>query len=603
MFFRSLLAALMSFIAFIAFIVFGVSASYSSPALAEEKNSLEIDAALPAFALDDFRGRQWKSAEFDDSKVLAVVFFGTECPLVQLYARRLSEIEKEIGTDNVQFVGIDSNRQDSLAEIEAFAKSTGVNFPLLKDPGNKIADLFHAVRTPEVFLFDQDRKLQYRGRIDDQYTYGRQKPKVEREYVLDAVRAIMADKQPDPQITESVGCHIGRQFNEPKSNEVNYSQHISRIIQSRCVECHREGEIAPFSLTDYDEVVGWAEMMREVVNERRMPPWHANPKYGTFANDAGLTDEEIRQINVWVDNGAPEGNSEDLPEPKQFVAGWQIGEPDLVVAMDKRPFEVPATGVLDYEYFVVDPKFKEDKYITAAEIRIGNRAVVHHVIVASENKKNRKVHGAIGSEWVTACAPGSPPLQLPEGYAKLVPAGSHLIFQMHYTPNGIAGEDLTKVGFKFVDKSEVKKIVATVEIANERLRIPPNAANHEVKAERKIRQNALLLTLFPHMHLRGKAFRYTAVYPDGKSEILLDVPNYDFNWQNGYHFETPVKIPAGTVLKCVAHFDNSKKNIANPDPSKTVRWGDQTFEEMMIGYFDAALADQDLQADAKSDSR
>lgn len=558
----------------------------------QESLQLAINNSMPEFTLTDFRGREWVSDDFKSKDIVAIVFFGTECPLVKLYAKRLSELQEKLG-DNVQFVGVNANRQDSMTEIAHFAKTTGVEFPLLKDPANKVADLFGAKRTPEVFVFDKQRKLRYRGRIDDQYTYGRQRPEVEREYVLDAIKKIQAGKSPQPQTTEAVGCHIGRIFTEQKSDDINYSKHISRILQNRCVSCHRPGEIAPFSLTDYDEVVGWAEMIREVVNENRMPPWHANPDHGKFANDSSMTKNERKQINAWVENGAPQGDPDDLPEPKKFAIGWQIGEPDFEVAMSNKPYRVPATGVIEYQYFTVDPGFKEDKYINAAEIRIGNRAVVHHVIVALEHE-GKPPHGSIDSEWITACAPGSPPLKLPRGYAKVIPAGSKLIFQMHYTPNGTVAEDISSVGFKFVDKAKVKKLVATREVINERLRIPAGADNHEVVAFEQAPADLILLTMFPHMHLRGKSFRYTAMYPDGKSEILLDVPNYDFNWQNGYHLEEPKLIPKGTVLKCVAHFDNSENNIANPDPTKVVRWGDQTWEEMMIGYVDVALANQDL---------
>ncbi len=558
-----------------------------------EIQSLAIGAAMPDFELADFRGRQWAHSEFQEQKTLVVVFFGLECPLMKLYAPRLVEIQEQFATAGVQFIGINSNRQDSLTEINHFARVSKIEFPLLKDPGNRVADLFGATRTPEIFIFDQDRRLQYRGRIDDQYTYGRQKPKVEKEYLVDALKQLSSGKTPEPQETETHGCLIGRVFIRQKSDEINYAQHISRILQKRCVSCHRPGEIAPFALTEYDEVAGWAEMMREVVNESRMPPWHADPNHGEFKNDTSLTAEEKRQLNLWVENGAPLGDPADLPEPRQFVEGWQIGEPDVVIAMSKTPFRVPATGTVPYEYFEVDPGFKEDKWVSQAEIRIGNRAVVHHVIVAISD--DGRFHGSVDSEWITACAPGSPPLMLPKGYAKLIPAGSKLLFQMHYTPNGIRANDISRVGFKFIDEKEVIKTVGTQEVLNDHFRIPAGAVNHPVKATHKFRKDSLVLSLFPHMHLRGKSFRYSVKYPgpDGKTEILLDVPNYDFNWQNGYLFKEPKFIPAGTVMTCVAHYDNSENNIANPNPNKAVRWGNQTWEEMMIGYFDMALADED----------
>lgn len=560
----------------------------------EPDEKLELGARMPEFELTDFRGRDWNSQEFSGKKAMVVLFIGNECPLVRLYAPRLNEIAKKYADKGVQLVGINSNLQDSMEELRAFARDTEIEFPLLKDPSNRVADRFKAQRTPEAFVFDSDNKLVYRGRIDDQYTYGRQRPEVIQEYIVDAINGVLKKKGVEIAETDPVGCIIGRssRIKDDGTADVTYSEHVSRILQDKCVNCHRPGEIGPFSLLEYEEVSGWADMILEVVDENRMPPWHANPAHGKFKNDIRLTATEKDLIRRWVEGGAAEGDPKLLPEPREFVDGWQIGEPDEIFPMSKHAYKVPATGVVEYQYFYVKTDFKEDRWINAAEIRIGNRAVVHHVIVAV-NLEGRRVHG-VDSEWLAACAPGSPPMQLPEGYAKLLPAGAELIFQLHYTPNGTPQEDISSVGFKFVDPETVRKVVGTQEIINQRFRIPARADNHEVVARKRIHNDAILLTLFPHMHLRGKSFRYEAKYPDGSVEILLDVPQYDFNWQNSYIFEEPKRLPKGTVITCTAHFDNSKNNIANPNPRKSVRWGDQTFEEMMIGYFDMALADQDL---------
>ena len=567
--------------------------------------ALEIGDPLPEFDLPDARGQRFKSEQFLN-KPMVIFFFGTECPLVKLYVADLPKLARNENFKELQWIGINANQHDSLAEIQQFSKSNqldGLPIPLLKDPGNVVADRFAAQRTPEVFLFDANHRLQYRGAIDDRYHYGQQKPQPDHRYLIDAIKSLLNDESVAVSKTDAIGCLIGRQLNADESSPVTYSNQISRILQRRCLNCHREGEVAPFSLHDYDEVVGWAEMIQEVTAQRRMPPWHANPQHGTFKNDASLTDLELEQIQQWVAAGAPAGNPADLPAPLEFATGWQIGQPDVVIPMTKEPYQVPATGVIEYQYFVVDPGFTEDKWIQAAECRIGNHAVVHHIIVAIHDEEQQPAHGQVESEWITATAPGSPPLILPTGYAKLVPAGSKLLFQMHYTPNGTAQTDISSVGFKFIDRAQVKQVVGTREIANTKFRIPPGADNHEVKAEFRIPENALILSLFPHMHLRGKSFRYTANYPDGKSEILLDVPQFDFNWQNGYEFSEPKSMPAGTVIQCVAHFDNSENNFANPNPQKTVRWGDQTWDEMMIGYFNMALADHELATTGDEASR
>ena len=549
------------------------------------------------FELQDFRGKKWSLDDFRDRKAVVIAFVGVECPLVAQYAPRLKSLAERYEAREVAFLAIDANQQDSLSEIAHFAQVHKLDFPVLKDPGNRVADRLDARRTPEVFVLDQDRRVVYCGRIDDQFTYGIQRPKVEKTYLVDALEQLLAGQPVAVPYAEPVGCHIGRMLAPRGDSDVTYSRQIARILQQRCVACHRPGEIGPFSLTSYDEVVGWAEMIREVVEQQRMPPWHANPQYGRFRNESRLSDEEKSLIVRWVEAGAPQGDPADLPPPATFTPGWQIGQPDLVLHMSDKPFRVPAQGTVRYQYFVVDPGFKEDKWVKAAECRPGNRSVVHHIIVGVLPPRGQRVERLIGEglgDWLVATAPGARPMILPEGYAKRVPAGSRLVFQMHYTPNGTPQEDRSAVGLIFADPQSVRWPVHTDQAANRRLEIPPGAENHKVEATRLFTQDTLLLALFPHMHLRGKAFRYTAVYPDGTREILLDVPHYDFNWQNSYEFVEPKRMPRGSRLLCEAWYDNSENNLANPDPTRTVRWGDQTWDEMMIGYFSSVRLDEAL---------
>lgn len=587
-----ILAVLLTIWTFTAFAPITDSLAQSNNPLAARESS---DAApikeqtVENFVARDFRGKEWSLEQFADREILVVAFLGTECPLVQLYASRLNEIADRYKGDSVALIGVNSNQHDSITELAHFARKFDIEFPLLKDSGNKIADSFNATRTPEVFVLDRDRIVRYRGAIDDEYHYGVQRSKAEKHFLIDAIEDLAKGRAVEVAKTESVGCLIGRVMKPDESSDVTYSNQIVRILQKRCVNCHRKGEIAPFELTDYDEVVGWAEMIDEVVREQRMPPWSASAEHGTFVNDARLTNQEKSLIKKWVANGAPKGDESKLPEPIQFTEGWQIGEPDAVFEMAKQPFNVPATGEVPYKHFVVDPKFTEDKWIVAAECRPGNRSVVHHIIVAAIDKRGRPIHGRVGSEWITATAPGAAPLLLPEGYAKFVPAGSKLVFQMHYTPNGSPQEDISKVGFKFTDEETVKYVVATKQAANHRFEIPPGEKEHPVNSSYTFDRDAQLLNLFPHMHYRGKSFRYEATYPNKRKETLLVVPRYDFNWQLGYQLSKPKTIPKGTRIRCYATFDNSEENLANPDPTETVRWGDQTWEEMMIGYFDIAV--------------
>jgi peroxiredoxin len=549
---------------------------------------------IPEFTLKDHLGRQWGLDKDSSRKATVVMFVGCECPLARHYTARLHELQKQFSNAAVEWVLINSNQQDSLQKLKEFAKSQQISLPLLKDSGNKVADLFGAERTPEVFLLDDQHRVRYRGRVDDQYTYGRQRPRPTTTELKDALENLLSGKELSIDRTEVSGCIIGREFAGTSGEidlSVTWSNQISRIMQKNCQSCHRAGEVGPFELMEYSDAVGWAGMIQEVVNQRRMPPWSANPEYGNFKNDCRLSEDEISLINRWVSNGAPEGHPTDLPPPAEFLKGWQIGEPDLVIPMAEKPFPVPATGTLEYKYFVVDPGFKEDKWVVAAECRPDQRSVIHHIIVGirGEGDFGEGVHDQVQSDWIAATAPGSPPMILPEGYAKKIPAGRKLIFQMHYTPNGTATKDLSSIGLKFIEPEKVTHRVFTVKAANHRFRIPPGAAAHPVEAKMQFDRDAELISLFPHMHLRGKAFRYMAILPAGESEILLDVPQYDFNWQLGYELQTRRVFPKGTRIRCLAQFDNSENNIANPDPTAEVRWGDQTWEEMMIGYMNVAL--------------
>jgi peroxiredoxin len=579
------------------------AATNSLPA-ADSPAKSPVGRTVEDFTLADHRGKEHSLSDFAEHKLLVVAFLGAECPLAKLYGARLAELHGRYEGQGVGFVGVNANTQDSLTEIAAYARRHGIEFPILKDVGNHVADAMGAVRTPEVFVLDGERVVRYWGRIDDQYGIGVAHKESRHAWLADALDELLAGKAVSTPSVPSVGCHIGR-IQQPEANaEVTWSNQISRIFQKRCVECHREGEIAPFALTEYEEVVGWADMIAEVVSEKRMPPWHADPKYpahGRFANDRSLTEAEEDLIDRWVRAGAPEGDANQLPPPVvDEVAGWQLPrEPDVVVSMDE-PFDVPAEGEVRYIYQQVDPGFTEDKWVQAVEVVPGNRAVVHHVLVLVRPPKDKDVPAYARSEWLGGYVPGLRARPYPKGMAKLIPAGSTLIFQLHYTPNGSPAKDRSKVGLILADPAEIDHAVVTTKAANRGFEIPPGDANYNVEAKSgSLPVDVKLLAFMPHMHLRGKSFSYEAVFPGEKTEMLLDVPRYDFNWQTSYRLAEPITLPAGTRMHCVAHFDNSEDNLANPDPTRAVTWGDQTWEEMMIGYFDIAVPVRPQEVNAK----
>jgi len=553
--------------------------------LADAEPSL-VGKSVANFDLPDSEGEVWSLADVQNAELTVVAFLGTECPLVQLYATRLNRIAEKYRPRGVVVVGIDSNVQDTADEIAAFAEEHQLTFPVLKDNDARVADIFGATRTPEVFLLDQSRTIRYHGRIDDQGMVGLVRTKADRHDLIEAIDELLAGKPVSQPELPVIGCLIGRRYEASPAARLTYSREIARIFKKRCVECHRDGEIGPFSMESYDDVVGWADMIREVVEQERMPPWGANPEHGTFSNDARLTDEEKQAIFDWVDAGAPRGDPADLPEPTPYYDGWNIGQPDQVVAMSDEPYQVPAEGVIPYQYYVVDPGFEEDKWLTACEVRPGNRAVVHHVLVfCKEPGKPLNPLSIFNGGLVAAYAPGTPAFEATPGAARRLPAGSKIVLQVHYTVNGRPQEDLTRVGFRFCDESEVESEGEALAAYNLLIAIPPRAENHQIKAIYRFREDRYLHNMTPHMHMRGKSFRFAATYPDGTQEILLDVPRFDFNWQLQYNLAEPKLMPAGTVLECTAVYDNSANNPANPNPNRFVTFGEQTWDEMMIGFF------------------
>jgi hypothetical protein len=399
-----------------------------------------------------------------------------------------------------------------------------------------------------------------------------------------------------------------------KPATVTFHKDVLPVLQKNCQSCHRPGEAAPMSFLTYDQVRPWAKAIRETVLAKRMPPWFADPAHGKFRNERVLSQAEIDTLTNWANNGAPEGNRKDAPKPVDWVEGWNIGKPDLIVEMPNA-YTVPAEGTIEYTYYVLPLNLKQDTWVQSAEVRPGDRGVVHHVIAflrepnskwlrgveygvpyvpkrversSRSNNEAASEAGAPGSELLVGFAPGLPPQILMPGQAKLIKAGSDVVFQMHYTANGKAAPDKTRIGLVFA-KEPPKERVMTVAAPNNKFVIPAGDPNHQVESKFTLHSDVRLVSLMPHMHLRGKDFLYKAVYPSGESEVLLNVPRYDFSWQLFYYLEEPKLLPKGTRLECTAHFDNSANNKYNPDPTKEVRWGDQSWEEMMIGWFEVAF--------------
>jgi hypothetical protein len=403
----------------------------------------------------------------------------------------------------------------------------------------------------------------------------------------------------------------------PPPPPLTYNKDVAPILQKHCQSCHRPGEAAPFSMLTYSETKPWATAMKLAVQQKQMPPWFADPKYGHFANNRSLTESEIHTIIAWANGGAQEGNPKDLPPAVNWTEGWAISTPDIVFQLPKV-FHVPESGTVEYQYVIVPTGFTEDRWVQMAEVRPTDRAVVHHIIAylrepGSNYFKDQKVGvffeappakeddkkdtSALPSDFLVGYAPGQTPEIMQPGQGKLIKAGTDIVFEVHYTTDGKATDDQTKLGIVFANETP-KERVLTLSAVNGTFAIPPGDPNYKVDATFDVLQNVKLAGVHPHMHTRGKDFEYRLVFPDGRKETILDVPNYNWHWQLWYNYTDMIDLPKGTKIECTAHFDNSADNPENPDPTKTVRWGQQNWDEMMVGFFnlvfDAKMPAKDL---------
>jgi hypothetical protein len=394
----------------------------------------------------------------------------------------------------------------------------------------------------------------------------------------------------------------------PASPTPTFYHDVLPILRDHCQSCHRPGEVAPMPLVTYAQTRPWAQAIARETGMKMMPPWFADPRYGHFANDSSLTEKQIATLTAWAAAGAPAGDAHDAPAPRTWPDGWNIPEPDMIVKMPKA-VKIPAEGEIEYTYEIVPTHFAQDRWVRMSEFRPGSPAHVHHAVVyirppdsewlrhapvgepftastLSDPAERRQAHETT-SDLLLVYAPGSSPDEWPEDMAKFVPAGSDLVFQMHYTTNGAADEDRTSIGLVFA-KTPPKQRVITLQLNNHALIIPPGADDFRVEVQGTLPNDATLLSFFPHMHLRGKRFEYDIIHDDRGVEVLLRV-NYHFHWQLSYKLAEPRLLKAGTRLRAIAWYDNSKNNPHNPDPEKTVTWGDQTSDEMMVGFFDVAV--------------
>ena len=541
-------------------------------------------------SLRDMRGSRRSLSDFRAERACVLAFLGVECPLANLYVPELIRLYEKYHREGVLFVAVYPHEGETIDRVALHALEHDIPFTVLRDAGQKLADAAGVTRTPEVCVVDGDFRVRYRGRISDQYGVAHRRARATRHDLAAALDELLAGRPVSVPRTTADGCLLNRRAATHVERQVTFCRDVAPILQRRCEICHRSGGQAPFALVDYEEVSNLAEMIREVVHERLMPPWHVVAPVGTFRNDRRLNDDEVQTILAWVDAGRPRGDEADLPEPIVWPDRWEIGKPDVVIECP-REFEIPADGIMPYQYAEVPPEvtqkvFAEERWIRAAQALPGNRSVVHHVSIFfsraggrlfSQQPDTRDLIGFIG--W----APGDPHFEFPPGVGMRVPPATRLEFELHYTPNGRATRDRSSLGLIFWDEPPLREARVACAL-NTKFVIPPGDPHYRAESTYYVPCDARLLAAGPHMHLRGKAMWLDAVYPDGRRERLFTVPRYDFNWQTWYWFADPPELPEGTQLHSVSYWDNSPQNPFNPDPRVAVRFGEQTDDEMMAPY-------------------
>jgi hypothetical protein len=543
-------------------------------------------------------------------KPLVIANVSPSCPISKRYLPTLLALQKQFSS--AVFVFLATNQTDTDASLRESLPASII----ARDSSGTLLQAIGAKSSTDCFVLDAQRTLKYRGAIDDQYGLGYSLDAPRERYLAPALQAVMEGRSPTIAATAAPGCELDLSTSRVNPfSPVTFHNRISRILQQNCQECHHAGGVAPFKLESLEDVEEHAGMIRKMVTERLMPPWFAAPpaagEHSPWLNDRSLPERDRADLLTWLAAGRVAGDVKDTPLPRVWPTGeWTIGKPDAVFQIP-QPFAVKATGTMPYQTARVATSFTETRYVSAVEVLPTARDVVHHVLVFADgggrplDRLRRVLERSNGSPrrgeddeaggFFGIYVPGNNVLEYPDGFAKELPAGATLRFQIHYTPNGTATEDQVRVGLKFA-KEPPRHIVHNAGISNRRFAIPPGADNHSVEAYLPVPREAAILAFLPHMHLRGKAWRYEAITPGTSARVLLDVPRYDFNWQLLYRFAEPVRVPAGSSLKATAWFDNSAANPANPDATKLVRWGPQTFDEMMLGYVEYYLPAEELKS-------
>lgn len=539
---------------------------------------------------------------------MAFLVYSTQCPIANASCQEVGRLVGEFQSKQVRFVGICVDPDLTGKDVADHAREYAIAFPLVQDKSGQLARQLGASVTPEAVVLDDQGRVRYQGRIDDQF-HDRLKrnPSPARHELQEALTMLTSGHPVAVASAPAVGCPLPEP--KPAVKAPTYAREISRIIQKNCQECHSKGQIGPFPLETYEHARKRASDLAEVTSQRSMPPWKAERGFGQpLKHDRSLSSEVIQAFADWAEAGAPLGDISEMPAPVTFPTSWKLGTPDLVLQMPES-YEVPATGADIYRNFVLPTNIPNDVYISAVEFKPGNRTVSHHMLgwVETKGEARKKDEQERGPGYISyvgagvktqsdlgGWAAGRGPTVLPEGVGYELPAKADVILQMHYHPSGKVEKDLSAIGLYF-NKKPIKATMQRISASNFKFTIPAGSKDHELKAEWVIPVDVTAHGASPHMHLIGKSMTMTAQLPNGRVVDLLRVPDWDFNWQTSYEFLKPLDLPKGTIVKVVAHYDNSSENRNNPNnPPKEMKWGPATTDEMCVGFIMLTKKGQDL---------
>lgn len=567
---------------------------------------------VPNFTLADAAGKPRALLDLKGKKAVVAVFLSFECPVSNSYSTELAELYAKYSPKDVAFVGFNSSDDVDAAAVAKHAAEHKLPFSVLKDVGHKAADAFHAELAPEVFVLDASLVVQYRGRIDNAWSARLKKNATTTRHELrDALDAVLAGKPVAEPVTKAVGCPIPRERAASTTAAVTYHRNVEPILQRHCQQCHRPGEVGPFSLMTYQQAVTWAADVKEYTQSGKMPPW--KPVAGpAFHNERKLTTAELTALAAWADGGTPEGDPKQAPPPRKFVDGWQLGTPDLVLTVPEV-MTVGASGKDLFRCFVLPTNLSEDKYVTAVEVRPGNNKVVHHTLnFIDRTGQGRKMEkeeqdrakdakeqdrgpgysvamgvGFLPQGTLGGWAPGQLARVLPDGTGYPLPKGCDVVVQVHYHRTGKVEKDQTQIGLYFA-KKPVDKAFKSLVIRGNFILIPPNEAHFRVHGGIEVQQDCRLYSVMPHMHKLGREIAVTLTPPDGKPTTLVAIEDWDYNWQETYFLKQPIDVKAGTKLEVEAFYDNSADNPESPSKGRLpVFFGEQTTNEMCFIFLGA----------------